>query len=126
MERSWVRNGLYFLVLMSAVLATQAGAATDFTSVGDLNGDGVINRSDVFLLLKGFDPHGVTLPTEADRNGDNVADQKDLDLFLLHWRQGRPHSDITPPDPAACGTVEGHVYIVNEAGEQIPVQGSIV
>lgn len=53
------------------------------TSLGDLNGDGAVNASDLALLLGAWGPCGTVCP--ADLNGDGLVNASDLALLLGNW-----------------------------------------
>ncbi len=52
---------------------------------GDLNGDGVVDVSDVLLLLGAWGPCPEDKPCTADLNGDGVVDVTDLLILLANW-----------------------------------------
>ena len=77
----------------SRVGAAQAGAvrlepgflcieADDLPIPGDLNGDGVVDATDVAILL---DNWGAAGPNIADLNGDGFVGSSDFSLLLNNW-----------------------------------------
>lgn len=52
---------------------------------GDLNGDGVVNTSDLMLLLEAWGPCPDPENCPADLNGDHVVDTADLLIMLQNW-----------------------------------------
>lgn len=52
---------------------------------GDLNGDGVVNVSDLLILLGAWGPCPRTAACSADLNGDGVVDVSDLLLLFGAW-----------------------------------------
>jgi len=53
--------------------------------VGDLNGDGVVDVSDLLILLANWGPCPRSAACPADLNGDSVVDVSDLLLLLANW-----------------------------------------
>jgi hypothetical protein len=72
----------------------QAGAVADGTVMsffipasGDLDHDGIVNVSDVLILLLAWGPCGTCGSCPADMNGDCVVNSEDLALLLGGWTQ---------------------------------------
>lgn len=66
--------------LRADIGAVEAPDPTDVTCIGDINGDGIVDLSDLSILLSQFgniNPNGV-----ADLNGDGVVDVNDLSIML--------------------------------------------
>lgn len=57
---------------------------TDQGAVGDVNGDGCIDSTDLGILLGSWGPG----PSDADLNGDGVVNSSDLSNLLGNWGNG--------------------------------------
>lgn len=73
-----------------SVCATLANAASlnlcpHFCIPGDLNGDGVVNVSDLLLLLSQWGPCDHPGDCAGDLNGDGVVNVSDMLLLLANW-----------------------------------------
>ena len=53
-------------------------------SPGDVDGDGIVNATDLALLLAAWDSADLT----ADLTGDGTVDAADLSVLLAHWTMG--------------------------------------
>jgi hypothetical protein len=68
---------------------------------GDLNQDGVVNVSDLSILLSDWGTSNAT----ADINHDGTVNVLDLSILLAHWGQTAPTPSATPtPTPNPNGT----------------------
>lgn len=52
----------------------------------DINGDGVVNFTDLSIVLQNFGPTANSKNPKADLNGDGVIDQKDSNLLLTQLK----------------------------------------
>lgn len=52
---------------------------------GDLNGDGVVDVSDLLILLSAWGPCATLFDCTADLNGDGLVDVADLLILLTNW-----------------------------------------
>ncbi len=55
------------------------------STTGDLDGDGVVNVSDVLILFTAWGPCGPCGVCAADMDGDCLVDTNDLTILLDHW-----------------------------------------
>ncbi len=62
--------------------------AHDIAIPGDLNGDGVVNFTDLNLVLSNFGSSGTPGMTAGDANGDGVVDFSDLNIVLSNFGAG--------------------------------------
>jgi hypothetical protein len=69
-----------------AWFATLPAPASDIP--GDLNGDGVVDFTDLNIVLGAFGSTGVPGMTEGDVNGDGVVDFTDLNIVLGNFGAG--------------------------------------
>jgi plastocyanin len=53
--------------------------------VGDLNSDGIVNVSDLLILLSNWGACAELGPCPADLNGDGVVNVSDLLILLANW-----------------------------------------
>jgi len=63
----------------------------------DLNGDGIVDLSDLNILLSNWttpDEEEPTTPVPGDVNGDGVVDGTDLDMLLKLWGTDAPLADF--------------------------------
>ena len=79
------------LVFMVSVLCMTAGAMT-----GDVNGDGVVNITDVNVVINNI--LSGTSNTDADVNHDGAVNVSDVNLIINIILVGPPEDEITPKD----------------------------
>jgi hypothetical protein len=101
------------VLMVGAVIAF--GAVVFFARaaplVGDINGDGVVNVTDLSLLLSKWG----TADASADLNHDGTVNVLDLSALLAHWGQSAPTPTPSPtqsptPSPtAAAGSIPANV-----------------
>ncbi len=75
----------------TAIDGHEAGAIAQWRAcnpdlIGDVNGDGVIDVSDLLLLLAAWGQCPSRMDCPADLNGDGEVDVDDLLLLLNHWQ----------------------------------------
>ena len=73
-DASYIRNARDFAPKLSVTLATPP-------CVGDLNGNGMVNSTDLGFLISGWGEGD----HEADLNEDGVVDSEDLGIMLSNW-----------------------------------------
>ncbi len=93
--RQWQRPAMagFVLALIGGVFIWHSFAAVP-PEASDLNGDGVINLTDLSILLSSFNK---TTTTKADINGDGKVTITDLSLLLSNY--GKTVTVTTPPPP---------------------------
>jgi len=70
------------------ITSIRIAGVIDVTPLGpnpDLNGDGVVNVSDLLILLSAWGDCPVGAPCPADLNGDGVVNVSDLLILLANW-----------------------------------------
>lgn len=86
-------NGEY-LIRLSMIPSTRLGTGSAYVlnietspsgPVGDLNNDGVVDVSDLLLLLGAWGACPIKDPCPADLNGDGAVDVSDLLILLGNW-----------------------------------------
>ncbi|MFN4032565.1 MAG: PQQ-dependent sugar dehydrogenase [Fimbriimonadales bacterium] len=81
------RAAKYLPITISSVSIASQGFAylnLDFPTLGDVNGDGVIDDADLLVVLFAFG----SSTTEADLNNDGVVDDADLLIVLFNFGAG--------------------------------------
>lgn len=82
----------------------------------DFNGDGLVNGSDLSILLAQFD-NSNTAGQAADANGDNICNGSDLSVLLAKFNTTCPTSCPTPPPEEGGEGEEGEGEGAEEGGE---------
>jgi hypothetical protein len=86
-------------VIVGTVVVLQTHAATAI--IGDINGDGTVNVSDLSLLLANW-----SKTTAADDlNKDGMVNIFDLSLLLSHWGQTATPTPTPTPAPTPAGNI---------------------
>ena len=75
--------GVVYRDRIKAAIATWIATACEETCTGDFNGDGLVDGSDIGLLLSEWGP--CTTPCIADLDEDGDVDGGDLGIFLANW-----------------------------------------
>jgi hypothetical protein len=57
---------------------------TTTTTLGDLNGDGTVNATDLSILLSNWGKTSATA-AQGDLNGDGTVNATDLSILLSNW-----------------------------------------
>lgn len=97
---------LFAAVVSGIITLTYKHSHATANLVGDLNGDGVVNITDLSILLSAW---GSTNST-ADLNSDGVVNITDLSMLLSNW--GGTAVSQTCPSPSPVAPVTG--YVINQ------------
>jgi len=129
-EKAMISGRLATGILLALILIVPPVAfsgTVELLSPGDVDGNGVIDSRDIFLFSRDFDPDGLVVEGLGDRNGDNVTDDRDVDVLIQHWRHRLPQPAVGPtPVPGEGGDVKGTVSTVTRDGVSIPVADAAV
>jgi hypothetical protein len=116
-EQPAVRKSFLFVVGSAAigvcVLAAALGASN---LVGDINGDGKVDITDLSIMLTDWGTNNAS----ADLNHDGTVNVFDLSLLLDHWGQTAPTATPTPSPTPSPSPVAGFPDSTNTGYKHAP------